>query len=195
MGNVSSSIDYLKFSLQNVQSNIQFVDKKVGAAVSLMTLGLGLVLPGRFIARIVFAIVQDPSCWISTLCIFMSLAACVLFFYRFIREAVAIMTPRPPQTNRSSQLLLFPYVATTNDAYTKCMEDLKKKIAGGVSYETVSSEFVDQLSNLGWIQAQKMDHCKKLFEAGRSLVLACAILTLLSVLKALNDVTALGFLD
>ena len=105
---------HAQYSLKNVQDNIHFVDKKVGAAVTIMAAALGFVVPKEFVGERILAAVSGMN-FLFDVAVLASALACVVCFCIVMKEAIRTLVPRPPRYEKCKKLVLFPYAGTDQD--------------------------------------------------------------------------------
>ena len=182
------AINHVQFSLKNVQDNIHFVDKKVGAAVTIMAAALGFVVPKEFVGGRILTAVSKMNFFFSIDVLILLVAlVCVIFFCVVMHKAIRTLVPRSPRYEKCKKLVLFPYAGTDRD-YEECKQDIGDKLKDGVD-GWILDEFQNQLPILGWIQAQKMTHCNAMFNACRWLVVSVIVLVVLCVIPRATVVT------
>lgn len=187
MGN-HNTINHVQFSLKNVQDNIHFVDKKVGAAVTIMAAALGFVVPKEFVGGQILAAVSRMNFFFSRdVFVLLAALACVIFFCVVMHKAIRTLVPRSPRYEKCKKLVLFPYAGTDCD-YEECKQDIGDKLKDGAD-EWILDEFQNQLPILGWIQAQKIMHCNAMFKACWWLVASVIVLVVLCVIPRNTVVT------
>lgn len=183
---MDNRINHLQFSLKNVQDNIHFVDKKVGAAVTIMSMALGFVVPKELVGERILASVLGMNFFLDFVVLATALA-CVICFCIVMKEAIHTLVPRPPRYEKCKKLVLFPYAGTDRD-YEECKQDIGDKLKDDAD-GWILDEFQNQLPILGWIQAQKMMHCNAMFKASRWLVESVIVLVVLCVIPRNTVVT------
>lgn len=92
------TINHLQFSLKNVQDNIHFVDKKVGAAVTIMAAALGFVVPKEFVGGQILTAVSKMNFFFSIDVLILLVAlVCVIFFCVVNERGKKLVSCHPPQ--------------------------------------------------------------------------------------------------
>lgn len=169
-------IEHLRYSLDNVQKTIRFVDTKVACGLTYTTILIGFAVSRPVLAD------QLKSCrlahWHWLLWMLLSLLA--LSFAAVLVFAALTQIPRRSSKITGRLWLLFPL--RSNDLGGTHLRDEVARKAEGLSKDAVISEFCDQLAINGEIMTTKLNWCQRMFLAILVLVVLAFVLGIASLL-------------
>lgn len=174
------TIEHARLGLTNTQSTIAFVDKKIAMGISVISVILGFVYPRGMVGRTIAKVCHDAVLidWFSVVFL-LTLSLAIITVGMALFHAYKTIFPRTP--TRKGSWVLFPFSVKDDDALFTAIDN---KFAGsGMSDREILNEFRDQLSILGYIQAQKMIHCKATFKWLGWFSAALLILAIMALFK------------
>lgn len=180
MSTEEKTIEHARFGLTNTQSTIVFIDKKIAAGITIVSVILGLVFPKNFVWSAVKTTLAKALTidWLTVLFLGCCLLGLVSIVFAAI-HAYKTIFPRSPTLPR--EWVLFPFSNKEVNEQCDLYRTIEHKLAGsGMTDRDILDEFRDQLSVLGGIQAKKMTHCKATFKWLGWFLLAMLILLILS---------------
>lgn len=152
-------IEHLRYSLDNVQKTIRFIDTKVAGGLTYTTILIGFAVSRPVLADQL----RNGQCarWHWILWILLSLLA--LSFVAVLVFAALTQIPRRSSKITGRLWLLFPL--SPNDlGGTHLRDELVRKEAK-LSEDDIISEFCDQLAVNGEIMTTKLNWCRRMFKA------------------------------
>jgi hypothetical protein len=179
--------EHAKFSLNNVQNNIRFIDRKVAGGMGLIAIALGFFISRSLVAKQLVLLHEENFKFLIWLeWIFLVLAAVALIVT--LIYAAKTLFPRQTKDPRfiNKNWVLFP-MATKNEEVVILREEIAKRLSDTLTDEQILEEYADQLATTGHIQTLKMTACKSMF---RSVWAFCSFVFILGVLSLWSYVSS-----
>ena len=173
----TTKVEHLRYSLDNVQATIRFLDAKVAGVIAFVTLITGFTASKPPLMSQLMAFNHPWILWPLFTLLMLSFSAVLLF-------AILTQIPRRSEKIKDRLWVLFPL--KPNDLGETYLRDELARQVSGLSEDAILSEFSDQLAINGTIMTTKLKWCKWLFRAAIVFVLTAIISRIASLLISAN---------